>query len=211
MAKEEPPCSTSASASRPWSSRSPCSPPARDPSPPKPYREPPSPARTRRRRTARGRRPSERIPRDARASSAIPTGPTARSSARPTRWSRRSCARSRNPADALRSGGAAPPRREEVCMNPDRPTVEFEAYKAVVDAAKAEILSKMPKPEPVQWRLGFLVLPVLLTSILGILVFKLQSSINSKLSLTQDYYKKRLEVYGELYKNLVSLRERAQQ
>ena len=95
-------------------------------------------------------------------------------------------------------------------MNPDRPTIEFEAYKAVVDAAKAEILSKMPKPEPVQWRLVFLVLPVLLTSILGVLVFKLQSSINSKLSLTQDYYRKRLEVYGELYKNLVSLRERAQ-
>jgi hypothetical protein len=95
-------------------------------------------------------------------------------------------------------------------MSPERPTVEFEAYKAVVDAAKVEILAKMPKSEPLLWRLVFLVLPVLLTSILGILVFKLQSSINSRLSLTQDYYKKRLEVYGKLYENLVSLRERAQ-
>ena len=94
-------------------------------------------------------------------------------------------------------------------MDPDRQT-EFEAYKAVVDAAKAEILAKMPKPEPVQWRLVFLVLPILLTSILGVLVFKLQSSINSRLSLTQDYYKKRLDVYARLYENLVSLRERAQ-
>jgi transcriptional regulator of met regulon len=95
-------------------------------------------------------------------------------------------------------------------MDQERRSTDFEAYKAVLDAAKIEILAKMPKPEPVQWRLVFLVLPVLLTSILGVLVFKLQSSINSKLSLTQDYYKKRLEVYGELYKNLVSLRERAQ-
>jgi|RhiMethySRZTD1v2_1073278.scaffolds.fasta_scaffold1379166_2 hypothetical protein len=92
----------------------------------------------------------------------------------------------------------------------DRHVAELEAFRAIVEAAKTEILAKMPKPEPLGWKLLTLILPIILTSILGIFVFKMQSSINSRLTLTQDYYRKRLEVYGKLYDNLVSVRERAQ-
>lgn len=92
----------------------------------------------------------------------------------------------------------------------DRQVAELEAFRAIVEAAKTEILAKMPRPEPLGWKLLTLILPIILTSILGIIVFKMQSSINSRLTLTQDYYRKRLEVYGKLYDNLVSVRERAQ-
>ncbi len=68
----------------------------------------------------------------------------------------------------------------------------------------------MPRPEPLGWKLLTLILPIILTSILGFIVFKMQSNINSRLTLTQDYYRKRLEVYGKLYDNLVVVRERAQ-
>ena len=92
----------------------------------------------------------------------------------------------------------------------DRHVAELEAFRAIIEAAKTEILAKMPRPEPLGWKLLTLILPIILTSILGIFVFKMQSSINSRLTLTQDYYRKRLEVYGKLYDNLVSVRERAQ-
>ena len=97
-------------------------------------------------------------------------------------------------------------------MNTDtnRQVAELEAFRAIVEAAKTEILARMPRPEPLGWKLLTLILPIILTSILGIIVFKMQSSINSRLTLTQDYYRKRLEVYGKLYDNLVSVRERAQ-
>jgi|SRR5215469_4726368 len=86
---------------------------------------------------------------------------------------------------------------------------DVETYTAVVDAARREILEKMPKPEPLGWKLLVIVLPVILTSILGAIVFKVQSNITSRLSLTQDYYRKRLEVYGHLYENLSNIRAQA--
>jgi hypothetical protein len=89
-------------------------------------------------------------------------------------------------------------------------SVDFEAYKSVVEAAKAEILAKIPKPDPVGWKLVTLVLPVILTSILGTIVFRMQSDINSRLSLTQDYYRRRLEVYGKLYESLASIKRQAE-
>ena len=95
-------------------------------------------------------------------------------------------------------------------MNTDRQVAELEAFRAIIEAAKTEILAKMPRPEPLGWKLLTLILPIILTSILGFFVFKMQSNITSRLTLTQDYYRKRLEVYGKLYDNLVVVRERAQ-
>ena len=95
-------------------------------------------------------------------------------------------------------------------MNTDAQAAELEAYRAIVEAAKMEILARMPKSEPLGWKLLTLILPIILTSILGFFVFKMQSNITSRLTLTQDYYRKRLEVYGKLYDNLVVVRQRAQ-
>jgi len=92
--------------------------------------------------------------------------------------------------------------------NSSHPT-DVETYTAIVDAARREILDKIPKPEPLGWKLLVIVLPIILTSILGAIVFKVQSNITSRLSLTQDYYRKRLEVYGNLYENLANIRKQA--
>ena len=67
-------------------------------------------------------------------------------------------------------------------MNTDRPVADLEGYRAIVEAAKTEILARMPRPEPLGWKLLTLILPIILTSILGIIVFKMQSSINSRLT-----------------------------
>jgi len=65
-------------------------------------------------------------------------------------------------------------------MNTDAQAAELEAYRAIVEAAKMEILARMPKSEPLGWKLLTLILPIILTSILGFFVFKMQSNITSR-------------------------------
>jgi len=106
-------------------------------------------------------------------------------------------------------------------MSGNLPRADFEGYKSVVEAAKREILAALPKPEPWSWKLLVIVLPILLTTGLGYFNFKLQSRTNlqldrasrelqTRLSLTQDYYRERLTIYKGIHETLVGMREKAQ-
>jgi hypothetical protein len=107
---------------------------------------------------------------------------------------------------------------------PDKTSAElFEAYKSLLDGTRREILEAMPKGDPPGWKLLTLVLPVVLTSLLGLWVYRVQADIQAnitqkveresnvlqaRLALTQDYYRERLRTYKDVHERVVALRER---
>ena len=88
----------------------------------------------------------------------------------------------------------------------------FSEYEAAVDRAKEEILAALPKPESSSWKLATLVLPILLTSGLGFLVYtfqtRMESYLQTRLNLTQDYYRERLRIMQAVHTPLIGLQER---
>ncbi len=108
---------------------------------------------------------------------------------------------------------------------PDKTSAElFEAYKSLLDGTRREILEAIPKGDPPGWKLLTLVLPVVLTSLLGLWVYRVQANIQAnltqkveresnalqaRLALTQDYYRERLSTYKDVHQRVVALREKA--
>ena len=88
----------------------------------------------------------------------------------------------------------------------------FSDYEAAVDRAKEEILAALPKPESTYWKLAALVLPIVLTSGLGFLVYtfqtRMESYLQTRLNLTQDYYRERLRIMQAVHTPLIVLQER---
>lgn len=73
-----------------------------------------------------------------------------------------------------------------------------------------------------RWELSMMVLQVILTSVLGLLVWRVQAGIDKKISdeglrlsarlaLTQDFYKDRLRVYSELHRACLQVKAAARQ
>jgi len=79
----------------------------------------------------------------------------------------------------------------------------FEAYKEALASTRRELLAAIPKPDSPIWKTVSILLPILMTSILGFVVFyaqaKLQASITDatqvRLALSQDYLQERLKTY----------------
>lgn len=97
----------------------------------------------------------------------------------------------------------------------------FEAYRALLEETKREILAAVPKQDPRSWRLVSVVLPIVLTSLFSLFVYRVQSGIADKvdrdskalqarLSLTQDYYRERLRIYQVIHATVSEVREKAQ-
>ncbi len=97
----------------------------------------------------------------------------------------------------------------------------FDAYRALLAETKREILAAIPKQDPRSWRLVSVVLPIVLTSLFSLFVYRVQSSIADKvdrdskalqarLSLTQDYYRERLRIYQIIHATVSEVREKAQ-
>jgi hypothetical protein len=88
----------------------------------------------------------------------------------------------------------------------------FSDYEAAVERAKKEILAALPKPDSTFWKLATLVLPIVLTSGLGLLVYnfptRMESYLQTRLSLTQDYYRERLRIMQAVHSPLIGLQER---
>ncbi len=97
----------------------------------------------------------------------------------------------------------------------------LEAYRALLEETKRELLAAVPKQDPRSWRLVSVVLPIVLTSLFSVFVYRVQSGIADKvdrdskalqarLSLTQDYYRERLRIYQVIHATVSEVREKAQ-
>jgi hypothetical protein len=97
----------------------------------------------------------------------------------------------------------------------------LEAYRALLEETKREILAAVPKQDPRSWRLVSVVLPIVLTSLFSLFVYRVQSSmadkvdrdskaLQARLSLTQDYYRERLRIYQAIHATVSQVREKAQ-
>ena len=106
-------------------------------------------------------------------------------------------------------------------MSAVRDDANFEAYRALLEETKREILAAVPKQDPRSWRLVSVVLPIVLTSLFSLFVYRVQSGIADKvdrdskalqarLSLTQDYYRERLRIYQIIHATVSEVREKAQ-
>jgi hypothetical protein len=106
-------------------------------------------------------------------------------------------------------------------MSASRDDAPLEAYRALLEETKREILAAVPKQDPRSWRLVSVVLPIVLTSLFSLFVYRVQSSIADKvdrdskalqarLSLTQDYYRERLRIYQIIHATVSQVREKAQ-
>src|SRR5512143_373219 len=106
-------------------------------------------------------------------------------------------------------------------MSAIREGERLDAYRALLEETKREILAAVPKQDPRSWRLVSVVLPIVLTSLFSLFVYRVQSSIADKvdrdskalqarLSLTQDYYRERLRIYQAIHATVSQVREKAQ-
>ena len=106
-------------------------------------------------------------------------------------------------------------------MSAIRDDERLEAYRALLEETKRELLAAVPKQDPRSWRLVSVVLPIVLTSLFSLFVYRVQSSIADKvdrdskalqarLSLTQDYYRERLRIYQIIHATVSEVREKAQ-
>lgn len=106
-------------------------------------------------------------------------------------------------------------------MSAIRDDAALEAYRALLAETKREILAAIPKQDPRSWRLVSVVLPIVLTSLFSLFVYRVQSSmadkvdrdskaLQARLSLTQDYYRERLRIYQIIHATVSQVREKAQ-
>ena len=106
-------------------------------------------------------------------------------------------------------------------MSAIRNDAPLEAYRALLEETKREILAAVPKQDPRSWRLVSVVLPIVLTSLFSLFVYRVQSSmadkvdrdskaLQARLSLTQDYYRERLRIYQIIHATVSQVREKAQ-
>lgn len=106
-------------------------------------------------------------------------------------------------------------------MSAIRGDAPLEAYRALLEETKREILAAVPKQDPRSWRLVSVVLPIVLTSLFSLFVYRVQSSmadkvdrdskaLQARLSLTQDYYRERLRIYQIIHATVSQVREKAQ-
>jgi hypothetical protein len=106
-------------------------------------------------------------------------------------------------------------------MSAIRNDAPLEAYRALLEETKREILAAVPKQDPRAWRLVSVVLPIVLTSLFSLFVYRVQSSmadkvdrdskaLQARLSLTQDYYRERLRIYQIIHATVSQVREKAQ-
>jgi hypothetical protein len=97
----------------------------------------------------------------------------------------------------------------------------LEAYRSLLEETKRELLAAVPKQDPRSWRLVSVVLPIVLTSLFSLFVYRVQSSmadkvdrdskaLQARLSLTQDYYRERLRIYQIIHATVSEVREKAQ-
>lgn len=96
-------------------------------------------------------------------------------------------------------------------MSPNPTTPSILEYEAFVNTAKEEILAALPKPESTGWKLAALILPIVLTSLLGFFVYtvqtRMESYLQTRLNLTQDYYRERLRIMQTVHTPLILLQE----
>lgn len=106
-------------------------------------------------------------------------------------------------------------------MSAIREDARFEAYRALLEETKRELLAAAPKQDPRSWRLVSVVLPIVLTSLFSLFVYRVQSgmadrvdrdskALQARLSLTQDYYRERLRIYQAIHATVSQVREKAQ-
>jgi hypothetical protein len=86
-------------------------------------------------------------------------------------------------------------------------------YEAAIERAKTEIIAALPRPESKAWKLATLVIPIVLTSVLGLWIYtiqtRLQTYLQTRLGLTEDYYKERLRTMQSVHSQLIALRDKA--
>lgn len=106
-------------------------------------------------------------------------------------------------------------------MSAGPPPPSLEEYRALLERMKFELLAALPKQDPRTWRLVSVVLPIVLTSVFSLFVYRVQAgmadkvdreskSLQARLSLTQDYYRERLRIYQAIHESVVHVREKAQ-
>jgi hypothetical protein len=94
-------------------------------------------------------------------------------------------------------------------------------YRRHLEEVKREILAELPKQDPRSWRLISVVLPIVLTSMFSLFVYRFQAGIADKvdreskalqarLSLTQDYYRERLHIYQTIHQSVVAVKDKAE-
>jgi hypothetical protein len=99
--------------------------------------------------------------------------------------------------------------------------VRLEEFRALLEETKRELLAAAPKQDPRAWRLASVVLPIMLTSLFSLFVYRVQSgmadkvdrdskALQARLSLTQDYYRERLRIYQAIHTSVSQVREKAQ-
>lgn len=86
-------------------------------------------------------------------------------------------------------------------------------YEAAIERAKTEIIAALPRPESKAWKLATLVIPIVLTSLIGLWIYtiqtRLQTYLQTRLGLTQDYYRERLKTMQSVHSQLIALRDKA--
>ncbi|HXX12850.1 MAG TPA: hypothetical protein VEK05_15140 [Burkholderiales bacterium] len=92
----------------------------------------------------------------------------------------------------------------------DPSTPHIERLAQAIDDLKSTLLTELKAKDPGWWRVVQLILPVVLTSLLGLVVWNFQSNIQrsldekasrlqAQLGVTQHLYEQRLTAYKELY------------
>ncbi len=105
-------------------------------------------------------------------------------------------------------------------MSATQPSASREDVAQMIEKAKAEIIAALPRDDSRVWKLTSLILPIVLTSLLGLFVYLIQSGIEARLddsskrlqatlSLTQDFYQSRLKIYLAIHEGAVRIEEKA--
>jgi hypothetical protein len=100
------------------------------------------------------------------------------------------------------------------------PAISPDEYRRHLEEVKREILAALPKEESRIWKLIAVVLPIALTSLFSLFVYRVQAGIadrvdreskalQARLSLTQDYYKERLRIYQAIHQSVVGVKDKA--
>jgi len=96
-----------------------------------------------------------------------------------------------------------------------------EEIRALLERMRVEILAALPKQDPRSWRLVSVVLPIALTSVFSLFVYRVQAgmadrvdreskALQARLSLSQDYYRERLRIYQAIHASVIQVKEKAQ-
>jgi len=107
-------------------------------------------------------------------------------------------------------------------VSAEAPALTPDEYRRHLEEVKRELLAAIQKQQDSRsWRLLSVVLPIALTSLFSLFVYRFQAGIADKvdrdskalqarLSLSQDYYRERLRIYQLIHQSVIGVKDKAE-